>query len=103
MPLIDIGQERMRENHDRVAKLMQYVRTILTLDEDAMNEGHEIRESHIITIQKPKRPALYDDDEPTGSPIREETRHITFTEKQKDLRDLKPNRTQHDTDSSKIS
>jgi hypothetical protein len=85
--MLDTTYLRLRDNADRVAKLMRYVKGLLTLNENELNQIHDIQESGITRVPVSHRPSINDPepsqtypDEPSGSPIREQVRHVKIQE-----------------------
>ena len=87
LPVIDLAYEKFRDRAEAVARLMQYARVVLSLDAPAMNESRAIKESGVITVDRPTGPPLVDrqpwpeDDAPNiGTPLNE-ARHIEIEER----------------------
>lgn len=62
---------------------MEMAKYVLSMDKPQLDEAHDIIESHVVTILKPTKIPRYSDEPPdpdNGSPIREESRHISITE-----------------------
>jgi hypothetical protein len=80
LPVINLAYQKFRDRAEAVTRLMMFAKSLLTMDAQGMNEAQAIRESGVITVERPTKLALYDDSPPDGSPIRETKRHIAFTE-----------------------
>jgi hypothetical protein len=77
--IIDLAALKREDRARNVNGLMNYLKVLLSLNEQGMQSAHEIAESHVITLDRyPTRPSINDPDpsqtypdDPNGSPLNE--------------------------------